>query len=597
MMNCIRRFFVPLCLTLLGALPFILFAGLPETDPFPTYPVAQDSIAGVQDSLALKQDTVRPGQDAVEAGDSLAGGAELIRKLWRDEFSTEEGRKAYQEKYPPAYVVFEGDTLFRIYDNLGPFGPGERARAVSARIEEILESGPVDLKELKLSCDPLMCRIVYKDILITTMTLRQADLMGSDLEEMAQGRFDRLYTFMESQKDRSWTMILKRQLIFLVALVFFVVGFKYLNRFLKWLMLKVLRRFRERLGAVKFNEYEFLSRERSEMLVLWLLNILKNIGLLVLIYFYSLLLFTIFPKTEPIAMKLFNYVVSPLEEFGLAIIGFVPNLITIAVIIFLVRYLKKGLRFLTSEVERGKLEIPGFYPDWAQPTYRLISVIITLFAFVVIFPYLPGSDSPAFQGVSVFLGLLLSLGSTSAISNIIAGLVIIYMRSFKIGDRVKIGDTTGDVIEKTMLITRLRTVKNEEVTLPNSTILNGSTINYTSGSLNQGLIVHTTVTIGYDVPWKQVHELLLEAAAHTELIKKDPKPFVLQTSLDDFFISYQLNGYTDHVSSQGRIYSELHANIQDAFNNAGVEILSPHYRAERDGNASTIPPPQKSGAS
>ena len=309
----------------------------------------------------------------------------------------------------------------------------------------------------------------------------------------------------------------------------------------------------------------------------------------VLIYFYSLLLFSIFPKTEPYAMKLFNYVLHPVERAAMALLGYVPELIIIFIVILAARYLVRFSKFIAGEIEDGALVIPGFYSEWARPTFRLINFLIYVFTFVAIFPYLPGSNSPAFQGVSVFLGLLISLGSTSAISNIIAGLVIIYMRAFRKGDRVRIGETTGDVIEKTMLVTRLRTNKNEEITIPNAAILNGSTINYTYAAEQDGLILNTTITIGYDVPWRQVYELLITAALRTEHILHEPRPFVLQTSLDDFFISYQINGYTREAARQAGIYSALHGNIQDAFNEAGVEILSPHYRAERDGNEVTIP--------
>jgi small-conductance mechanosensitive channel len=212
--------------------------------------------------------------------------------------------------------------------------------------------------------------------------------------------------------------------------------------------------------------------------------------------------------------------------------------------------------------------------------------------FVLIFPYLPGSDSEIFRGVSVFIGILFSLGSSSAISNIIAGIVITYMRPFKIGDRIKIGEMTGDVIEKTLLVTRLRTPKLEEITIPNSSVLSGNTINYSSNTKNEGLIIHSTVTIGYDVPWKDMHQALIDAALRTPEIINQPQPFVLQTSLDDFYVSYQINAYVKEVNRLAAIYSGLHQNIQDVCNERGIEIMSPHYRALRDGNTSTIPADQ-----
>lgn len=249
-------------------------------------------------------------------------------------------------------------------------------------------------------------------------------------------------------------------------------------------------------------------------------------------------------------------------------------------------YVIRFSRFLFNEVERQNITLPGFYPDWALPSFKIVRFLIIAFAVVMAFPYLPGSDSPAFKGVSVFLGVLFSLGSSSAVANVVAGVILTYMRAFCVGDRVKIADTMGDVIEKNLLVTRIRTAKNVDVTVPNAMVLGSHIINYSSSAQ---LILNTTVTIGYDVPWRQVHELLLAAARSTERIMAEPKPFVLQTALNDFYVSYELNAYTDAPSAMATIYSELHARIQDSFNEAGVEIMSPHYSTLRDGNPTTIP--------
>ena len=245
--------------------------------------------------------------------------------------------------------------------------------------------------------------------------------------------------------------------------------------------------------------------------------------------------------------------------------------------------------YFTVEIEKGKLSLPGFYKDWAQPTYKIIRALLYIFMFICVFPYLPGSDSKVFQGISVLLGILISVGSSSSISNIVSGVVITYMRPFKVGDRVKIGEVEGDVIEKNLLVTRIRTIKNEDITMPNSTILNGGTINYSACAKEEGLILHTTISIGYEVPWNEVYKLLIDAAKSTANILHEPVPFVLQTSLDDSYVSYQLNAYTRTPNQMALIYSQLHQNIQNKFNAAGVEIMSPSYIAMRNGNKSTIP--------
>jgi small-conductance mechanosensitive channel len=208
---------------------------------------------------------------------------------------------------------------------------------------------------------------------------------------------------------------------------------------------------------------------------------------------------------------------------------------------------------------------------------------------VVLYPYLPGSESAAFKGVSIFVGVLFSLGSTSVVANIFAGLSLTYMRAYKMGDRVKIGETMGDVIEIKMYGTRIRTVKNVYVTIPNSQILQGPIVNFSTEARDRGLILHTSVTIGYDTPWRTVHQLLIDAALQTRDILKNPPPFVLQTALNDFYITYELNAYTHQASFMARIYSDLHENIQDTFNEAGTEIMSAHYMHVRDGSRTAIP--------
>ncbi|HKI52961.1 MAG TPA: mechanosensitive ion channel family protein, partial [Anaerolineales bacterium] len=223
------------------------------------------------------------------------------------------------------------------------------------------------------------------------------------------------------------------------------------------------------------------------------------------------------------------------------------------------------------------------------PTYQLLRFVVIALGLVVAFPYLPGSGSPAFQGVSVFVGVLFSLGSTSVVANIVSGVVLTYTRAFRVGDRVKIADTVGDIIEKGLLVTRVRTIKNVEITIPNGMVMGSHIINYSMVSQERGLILNTTITLGYDIPWRLIHEVLKKAAQATDGILPEPHPFVLQTSLDDFYVSYELNAYTNQPNKMALIYSELHQNIQDSCNEAGIEILSPHYDALRDGNTSTIP--------
>jgi len=261
----------------------------------------------------------------------------------------------------------------------------------------------------------------------------------------------------------------------------------------------------------------------------------------------------------------------------------------IAILLLLTRYVLKTLKFFFEQVKAGKVAIGDLDAEVAEPTYRIVRLLIIAFMLVVAYPYIPGSESSAFKGISIFAGVIFSLGSTSAIAGMTAGFSLIYMRAFKEGDVVKIGDTTGIVLERKLMMTRLKTFKNEEITIPSSNILAGKVVNYSLEAWTQGLILHTSVTIGYDAPWQTVHDLLIQAAKATSHVLASPPPFVLQTALNDFYVSYELNVATDAPRIMPRIYSELHQNIQDKFNEAGVEIMSSHYTNIRDGNQTTIP--------
>lgn len=489
-------------------------------------------------------------------------------------------------------VVLRQDTLFFLIAGQGPFGPVERAGRISEMLNQLEQTRNFDFDILKILEDQESAYIMFGEEVLATITDRDAWWSNQSRKALAEQYTAKVRDTLATYRDQTQLISKVLRLVILVLVLgIFWFGIRYLNRMLTWMNVRFLRKGKHWfIRELKFRHYQILSAEQGEELLRRLLIALKWLIIAFTVYALLPVVFSIFPVTKPIATKLLNLILNPVKSFAAAFIGYLPELFTIIVVILITRYFLLFLKFVSREVETGHLKLPGFYEDWAQPTYNLLKILIIVFAFVIIFPYLPGSDSPAFQGVGVFLGLLVSLGSSSAISNIIAGLVIIYMRAFKIGDRVKIGDTTGDVIEKTMLITRVRTIKNEEVTIPNSTILNGNTINYSANAEKTGLILNTTVTIGYDVPWRQVQELLAGAALKTEHIKEQPEPFILQTSLDDFYVSYQVNAYTGRPELAAKIYSELHSNIQDAFNEAGVEILSPHYRAARDGNMITIPP-------
>lgn len=337
--------------------------------------------------------------------------------------------------------------------------------------------------------------------------------------------------------------------------------------------------------------FRFITPRRERHILTFILRLIKFGVIFLFFIFYLPFLFSLMPQTKAHADTILGYIKKPLLFLYNGMVGFIPNLFFIVVIFTLTKYLIRFLKYVTSEIEKEAVRLDGFHADWARPTFNLLRVFIIAFALIIVFPYIPGSDSPAFKGLSLFFGVLFSLGSTSAISNIVAGVVITYMRPFKVGDRVEIGNTIGDITERSLLVTRIRTVKNLDVTIPNSSILGNHIINFTKNAAEElGIILHTSVTIGYDVPSVQVIKALQKAARQIELLEETPSPFVLIKSLDDFYVQYELNAYTKNPEKSALTYSKLHDKIKDALHEAGIEILSPHYHAVRDGNILTVPP-------
>lgn len=343
------------------------------------------------------------------------------------------------------------------------------------------------------------------------------------------------------------------------------------------------------LPDLQFQHIVLLSSQQSVAFLQSLVRFLQVFSNLVLAYLYFAAVFGLFQSTRHWAGLLLNYVAEPLFGAAVAFVAYLPNLFFIIVAVFVTRFIVRITGLLFREAERGRIQIGGFYPEWAQPTHRLVSFLLIVFTAVIVFPYLPGADSDAFQGISLFLGFMISLGSSALIANVVAGVVVTYMRPFQVGDRVKIADTVGDVVEKTLLVTRVRTTKNVDITIPNGMVLASHIINYSSSARDPGLLLHTTVTIGYDVPHEKVRDLLIAAARAVPDVRDEPAPFVLQTSLDDYYVSYELNACTEHAGRMAGIYSDMHARILENFHAAGVEIMSPHFYALRDGSAANIP--------
>ena len=483
----------------------------------------------------------------------------------------------------PNPVVLNQDTLFNIFTRTGSFSARERAAGISRKINTLYQDAFFSPDSLQIRRLADYADIVYKDQeIILSVSALDGLWHGKTIDILAKQYLDAIKSTVIKERDEhsiiNWVKRIGLSLSIIIALIIIIRGINLLFNILRKKIVNSSGRFTKGISLGTIN---IVAAKDLEIIFIKINNGIRLIITLLVIYLSLPLLFSVFPETENWTGTLLNWVLGPLKIALSATAGYLPNLFTILVIFFLFRFTLKGIRYFFEEVKIGNIRIGGFHEDWSVPTFNILRFILYAFMLVIIFPYLPGSGSAAFQGVSVFLGILISLGSSSAITNIVAGLVITYMRPFKIGDRVKIGEVTGDVIEKTMLVTRVRTIKNEDITVPNSMVLSTNTVNYSSQGNPLGLIIHYEVTVGYDVAWRDIYELLINAALKTTHIEQDPKPFVLQRSLNDFYVSYQINAYTHQASKQAMIYSNLLENIQDELNAAGIDLLSPSYNVIR----------------
>ncbi len=525
-----------------------------------------------------KKQAIVAEQDKIRVKDSLR---KILQKLRIDSL------RARISGFP---VVLSPDTLFMVYTKLGISSPRTRAEAVSTRINNLANEYYFNEDSLIIVPSDLTMDILYKDKTIVSITEQDALWMNSTKENLAADYKIVIVNSIKKYKvEHSWQTMMKDLLLAALVLAVLIIIIFSVTKLFKWIKTKIEKQKGDKIKGVKIRNYEFLDTDRQVTVLFSLLNILKWFIILILVYMSLTVLFGIFPWTVGLGRQLFSYFLDPIKNILISIWDYLPNLFTIIVLFIFFRYLLRILRYFKNEIARGSLKIPGFYVDWANPTYQIVRILVLAFMVIVIFPYLPGSNSQVFKGVSVFLGVLFTFGSAGALGNIVAGLVLTYMRAYRIGDRVKIGDAFGDVIEKSLLVTKIKTIKNEIVSIPNSTVMNSHTTNFSAEAIEFGLILHTSVTIGYDTPWRQIHDLLIKAALATDLIDSDPAPFVFQERLDDFYVSYQINAYTRIANKQHVTYSLLHQNIQDVFNEAGVEIMSSHYSNIRDGNKSTVP--------
>jgi len=481
-----------------------------------------------------------------------------------------------------APVRLDGRTLFRLR-GVTAYPADVRAEAIAGRIRALAADKSFSPEKLRVVESAETSKIVAGDRLVLGVFDADARLEGVERPVLADVYMSKIADAVNGyRRDRAPKVLLRNALYaVLAAALFAIVLF-----LLRWVFQRsdalAERIMKARLEGLEAASRRFLRAEHLWGAIRQALRAFYLVILLVAAFQCVEFVLSLFPWTRGFAKGMATLVLDPLDVMGKAFVASIPDLVFLAILAVVTRILLRSIQRFFDAVGQGTITIFGFQPDWALPTFKILRLLIVAFAVVVAYPYIPGSSSAAFKGVSLFLGVIMSFGATSIVSNILAGYTLIYRRAFRLGDRIKVDGHVGDVVEIRNMVTHMRTPKNEEVILPNSTILNSHVVNYSALAKNMGLILHTTVGIGYETPWRQVEAMLLMAAERTPGLLREPPPFVLASSLGDFAVTYELNAYCSDPSAMLVLYSGLHKNILDVFNEYGVQIMTPAYRADTE---------------
>jgi small-conductance mechanosensitive channel len=483
-------------------------------------------------------------------------------------------------KIPIAAVRLDGRSLFQVR-GVSAFPAEERAKVIASNVRAVARDRAFSEQNLRLVETPYSTEIVAGDFVIVSLFDADAQPERVHRETLAIANLHRIQQAIQDYRRERQTNVLIHGAGLALAsiaglILFWFLGLKLLRVALHFME----RRYRHRVHHVGIQSLRLLPAERMWGSLIAVLKAAAAAAGLMTTYVILDYVLSLFPWTREISNNLAGFVLNPLRLITSKFVDAIPNLIFLVVLGIIVYYLLKFIRIVFSSIENETVTIRDFDPMWARPTYRLVRGFVIAFALVVAFPYIPGSETQAFKGVSLFIGLVFSLGSTSLVGNLVSGYSLTYRRAFKPGDRVKIGEHVGDVLESRLLATYLRTIKNEIIAVPNSAIVSAAVINYSSLARTEKLILHTDVGIGYETPWRQVEAMLLEAAARTPGLLREPKPFVYEKELRSFDVDYEINVYCESPNSMSSLYAALHRNILDLFNEYGVQIMTPAYESD-----------------
>ena len=487
--------------------------------------------------------------------------------------------KAIDPALAPAILKIQNRPIVTLRGTLLGYSPKQRTEAAELRIGSAIERGlrgPVTTRPIS---EGLLVEIGGQGMFVITPGDLNA-LVDETSEEVGARAVQNLSTALrEVEESRRAETFLRGAAYTAAATVVLLLVLAGVRRSRRWLSAHLADVVGPRLKALAIGGFT----QHIEGILLFLKGLVGFTAWalsLFALYLWLDVSFMQFPYTRPWGEQLHDTMTTGIKAIALTIVSFIPGLVIVAVIFILTRFLNRLSRLFFDAVESGRVSVPGLYAETAQPTRRIVTVILWLFALVMMYPYLPGSDSDAFKGVSVFVGLLLSIGSAGTVNQAVSGLMLMYARALRVGDYVQIGETVGTVVALGMFSTRIRTPFGEIVSLPNAVIVGTTTKNYSREEETGGVFLTTTVTIGYNTPWRQVHAMLINAAHRTEGLLEDPPPRVMQRSLSDFYVEYTLGARMAQPNRRIAVLDALHRNIQDVFNEYGVQIMSPHYVAD-----------------
>ncbi|MGA8642691.1 mechanosensitive ion channel family protein [Candidatus Binatus sp.] len=489
---------------------------------------------------------------------------------------------ASERQVVTAPVVIDGRLLFRVR-GVTAFPAADRAATIAQRIRAVAEDRAIPPSALHLVANDHWTEIVGGENSIMGVFDADAAAEAPGLSRQALA-----HIYLKTISSALQQYRAEREPAQLAHNAVSIAGWTLLLVLVELAMFGGLRSMTVRIGQrydsaiehIETGTFRLIRAESIWVAMRFALRLFALIAALAIFYVYLHIVLDYLPWTRALGANLRGLTLAPLLLLARESLAAIPRLLVLCVIIATARYIVRLARFFFSAIESGTIKFSGFETEWSKPTYNIVRVLIIAFAAMVCYPYIPGSGSQAFKGITIFIGVLFSLGSSSLLANIIAGYTMAYRRAFHVGDRITVGDLMGDVIQIGLMVTHMRSIKNEELVVPNSVILNSNVINYSSLARERGLILHTTVGIGYETPWRQVEAMLLMAAERTPGLLREPAPFVLQLSLNDFAVTYQLNVYCAQPSEMYRLYTELHRSVLDVFNEYGVQIMTPAYIAD-----------------